>query len=144
MQHSISYSAALVQMAESVPILSAPVEGIIVCCVIRYVRAANGCCGAKDHETSRLMKIWRESSVCSPQCRKTDTRAMVRDASICICLCVCDKDPGIESIDQIEFYDKLERIVWGNMLIRFLAERSMKDEYLSHTRPQGPTVDRAT
>lgn len=69
---------------------------------------------------------------------------MVRDASICICLCVCDKDPGIESIDQIEFYDKLERIVWGNMLIRFLAERSMKDEYLSHTRPQGPTVDGAT
>lgn len=88
MQHSISYSAALVQMAESVPVLSAPVEDITVCRVIRYVRAANGRCGAKDHETSRLMKIWRESSVCSLQYREPDKGAMVRDAPICVCLCV--------------------------------------------------------
>lgn len=54
-------------MAESVPILSAPVEDIIVSCVMLYARAANGCCRAKHHETSRLMKTWREISVCSLQ-----------------------------------------------------------------------------
>lgn len=58
-------------------------------------------------------------------------------------VCVCDKDPGIENTDLIKFYDKLDRIVFGNMLIRFLAERSMKDEYLSHTRPRESTVDGA-
>ena len=54
-------------MTESVPILSASVEDIIVCCVMLYVRAANGCCRAKHRETSRLMKTWREISVCSMQ-----------------------------------------------------------------------------
>lgn len=85
MQHSISYISVLLQMAEIVSYLSESAEDIIVCCVMHYVRAANGCCRAKHQETRRLMKTWREISVYSSADRKTDIRASVKGLSICVC-----------------------------------------------------------
>lgn len=67
------FCTALVPMAESMPILPVPVEDITVCCVMHYARAANGCCRAKHHEASRLMKTWREISVCSLQYAEKQT-----------------------------------------------------------------------
>lgn len=72
---------ALVQMAESVPILSASVEDIIVCCVMCNVRAANGCCRAKHQETGRLMKTRRDLILCSLKYTEKQT-ALVRGASM--------------------------------------------------------------
>lgn len=59
--------------AESVPILSAPVKDIIVCCVMHCMRAINGCCRAKHQETTRLMKTWRKISRCSFQYTEKQT-----------------------------------------------------------------------
>lgn len=71
MQHFISYSTALVQMAENVPILSAPVEDILVCCVMHYVVLMD--VAGPSNETNRLMKTWREISVCSLQYTEKQT-----------------------------------------------------------------------
>lgn len=88
-------------MVEIVPYLSVSMEDIIVCCVLHYVRAANGCCRAKHQETGRLMKNMEgDQCVLSAVHRKTDRRASVRGASICAC--ECEKDTETEKTDQNE------------------------------------------
>lgn len=73
------------QMAKIVPILSASVEDIMVCGVMHYVRAANGCCRAKAQETSTNENMEGDQRVLSAVHRKTDRRALARAASICVC-----------------------------------------------------------